>query len=148
MSRDLVRFPISAVPESDRAKLAGSWQMRAMLLLEEAERRNGDPMFRILLAALHKNPPGLPLYAPAARVDKTGMVWCDVCTGEDDKGRPVHFERPLMLKAELARRVQGVVDALDLSLVEAQAFCKEMAAWIYEDKSPDQMTVDDRVPLH
>lgn len=132
-------IPVKDLPEQWRARLAMSWQMRALLLLEETERRTdgADRMFRVLLAALEKEPPNLPIFGPKAFVDARGRLH-------------VHQFRkgwfPLMPKLELVARVQGIVDALDLSQAEAQELCRTIEAWIKTDLSPGQMTVEDRVP--
>ena len=141
-------FPIAAVPQDARARLAMAWQMRALLLLEQAEKRTngGDRMFRILLAALAKEPPNLPIYSAAARIDKLGTLWCEICDTRDAQGRPVAAWSPIMPKRELIARTQELIDALDLSYAEAVELCTALERWIYEDLSPGQMTVEDRVP--
>ena len=125
-----------------------SWQMRALLLLEEAEKRTDgkDKMFRILLAALQKEPPNLPIYSARARVSKGGLLWVEVCDGSDARGQPIAAWSPIMTKKELIGRTQELVDALDLSLAEAQQLCTALERWIYEDLSANQMSVEDRVP--
>lgn len=135
-----MKQPIETVPSFIRDALADDAISRVLIWTQE-QGEPWDDTFRILCAAVRLNPHGLPIFGAKGLINSRGMVVAHLCYSSERM-----YWSPIMPKEELFRRVQGIVDALNLDLVEATRLCRFVEGWIQERFDEGQLLVTDRVP--
>jgi hypothetical protein len=129
------------IPDKLRVEVAdmvrSQWWVRCLLATEE------DKLGLILRAAMGIPTINPPWLGPSAIVDREGVVHSNYV----DESNKMHFAAIVCTVDELVGNLRGLVDALQISDVQAHALFTQVKGWIKSDARPETEQPEDRVPI-
>ena len=130
--------PIPPHLRKDVADLVRSqWWVRCLLATEN------DRLGLILRAVMGVPTEAPPWFGPSAIIDDQGVALSNYV----DEINKMHFAAVVCHVDDLVNNLRGLVDALQISDVQAYALFSQVKGWIKSDARPHTEQPEDRVPI-